>query len=412
MVEDDAYKQAAESGLYEKPSGLKGKYDHVRRFWEDEVTRLFMKPHLQNIVKSRSKDDKKLRILDLGCGSGDGYDLLHGLTSCDSDMNIINHKIFPEKYIEEYMGLDLNPELLAQGEAIFSENEKVNFEKGDFLEGLGLKKNNPYDIYLANYGTLSHCNDEEVVELLVEIAEYSKNGSLIIGDWLGSFSYEWQDLWIKDPSNNYFMDYVISYIYDEEKRENLELESFPLRLMNAETLFSIVDKASQKSTAGIHVRKVFDRSIFVGRHIETGEYQQYPQPIRTNVNSLLELGLRTDLEKVKVNYYPKEGFEFINTYFKDIAYNWNTLIDFTNALLNQDINAKEIEDNNKDSKFLSTSFNNFRHLVDNALKLDLEDARANIIEPQLAYMLRNLEITFQRASGMGHGLGLILEINK
>ena len=35
MAEVDAYNEASQSGLYQKPTGLLGKYDNVRRFWED-----------------------------------------------------------------------------------------------------------------------------------------------------------------------------------------------------------------------------------------------------------------------------------------------------------------------------------------------------------------------------------------
>jgi hypothetical protein len=40
------------------------------------------------------------------------------------------------------------------------------------------------------------------------------------------------------------------------------------------------------------------------------------------------------------------------------------------------------------------------------------DSRANIIEPQLAYALRRLEMELQSGAGTGHGLVGILKINK
>lgn len=40
------------------------------------------------------------------------------------------------------------------------------------------------------------------------------------------------------------------------------------------------------------------------------------------------------------------------------------------------------------------------------------DSRANIIEPQLAYALRRLEMDMQPGWGVGHGLVAVLEINK
>jgi hypothetical protein len=40
------------------------------------------------------------------------------------------------------------------------------------------------------------------------------------------------------------------------------------------------------------------------------------------------------------------------------------------------------------------------------------DPRANIIEPQLGYALRNLEADLQRGLGCGHGLLVMLKIEK
>ena len=43
--EKKAYTQAHSTGKYEKASGLTGKYDNVRRFWEDQNTAIFLRPH-------------------------------------------------------------------------------------------------------------------------------------------------------------------------------------------------------------------------------------------------------------------------------------------------------------------------------------------------------------------------------
>ena len=40
------------------------------------------------------------------------------------------------------------------------------------------------------------------------------------------------------------------------------------------------------------------------------------------------------------------------------------------------------------------------------------DSRANIIEPQLAYALRKLEMELQTGNGVGHGLVGVFEIKK
>jgi hypothetical protein len=53
MAEKHAYTQAASTGQYERVSGLNGKYDNVRRFWEDQVTGIFLRPALNDVVEKR-----------------------------------------------------------------------------------------------------------------------------------------------------------------------------------------------------------------------------------------------------------------------------------------------------------------------------------------------------------------------
>ena len=83
MSEKKAYTQAFHTGKYDKAMGLLGKYDNVRRFWEDQVTAIFLRPALNDLVESKSKRLERVRVLDLGCGSGDGSDLIMGVTTKD-----------------------------------------------------------------------------------------------------------------------------------------------------------------------------------------------------------------------------------------------------------------------------------------------------------------------------------------
>ena len=55
MAEKVAYSQAASTGKYDKASGLLGKYDNVRRFWEDQVTGIFLRPALNKMVEQKRR---------------------------------------------------------------------------------------------------------------------------------------------------------------------------------------------------------------------------------------------------------------------------------------------------------------------------------------------------------------------
>ena len=55
MSEKKAYTQAFQTGKYDKSTGLLGKYDNVRRFWEDQVTAIFLRPFLNDMVERKKK---------------------------------------------------------------------------------------------------------------------------------------------------------------------------------------------------------------------------------------------------------------------------------------------------------------------------------------------------------------------
>ncbi|MDY7011759.1 MAG: class I SAM-dependent methyltransferase, partial [Planctomycetota bacterium] len=216
-----AYSEAVKSGLYAKQSGLVGKYDNVRRYWEDEITRIFLRPYLQKLIDRSQSLMRRLRIMDLGCGSADGYELLAGVRQRDADLQQLEVDLLSDEILGTYRGIDLNEDLLNQARSIYGDNPKMIFKQADFTKGPPIANDEkPYDLYFSSFGTFSHHNeDETAVRLLAEIAERVENYAVIVCDWLGRYSYEWQNLWtnnLDDPKN---MDYVVSYIYGPEERE-------------------------------------------------------------------------------------------------------------------------------------------------------------------------------------------------
>jgi hypothetical protein len=288
------------------------------------------------------------------------------------------------------------------------------FECGDCFNST-FTNNKPFDIYFTSYGTISHFTADQTAILLSDIAKHSENNALLIIDWLGRFSYEWQDLWSADRKEQ-FMDYRISYIYPPEERDKVEIQSFPLKLTCREGAISMIDAASRRSGVDIKVRKFFDRSIFVGRHIDTAEYNRNCTPIREAVNSLLEPNIRTDLNSLIVDYVPRNDFSELNRFFDKFSSSWNSLVNHTIEFLA----------NYRDEMMKARRGSDIYHFYPEPLKQAVEtmekvitstgdlpgDSRANIIEPQLAYALRKLEIELQTGNGVGHGLVGVFEIRK
>ena len=424
MAEIDAYNEALNSGQYQKPSGLLGKYDNVRRFWEDEELGLYLRPYLEPLVARKKERGERLRILDLGCGSGDGFELItsindicpKGKTGGGGNINEIKRnlqqscktRVIEPNMLELYQGIDVNGGLLNQAHAIYGSRQNMVFVQSDFND-FDFGAEEPYDLYLANYGTLSHNTDQQTVELLSNIAKHSKDGALIMIDWLGRYSYEWQTLWTKDLEGNQWMDYVISYIHSDSGEKEQQLTSFPLRIMGRTEVLHIYRQAKKRAEAGIALRKLADRSSFVGRHIDTAQYNPHCQPLRRVVNSLFEPNLCTDLNEILIHYVPRDGFTKVNAYHQSFADCWNYLVIYTKALLE---GSKPSEALPEMPLHLRRSLSAMKDVVRAAARMKIGNPRASLVEPQLGYCLRELEMGLQKGLGCGHGLVAIFEIEK
>ncbi len=418
----EAYTEAVTSGLYAKQSGLVGKYDNVRRLWEDEITRHFLHPHLKRLIERKQSCMQRIRIMDLGCGSADGYELLAGVRNRDADLQDFEVALLPPNVLSVYKGVDLNEELITQARGIYGHDSKLVFEQADFTQGLPLVENEkPYDLYFASYGTCSHHNeDETLIRLLADIASRVEKHCLIVCDWLGRYSYAWQSLWTNDLSENRNMDYVVSYIYEKEERERRrdELQHLLLRLVCRREADGIVAEASKRAGVEIKPLEYFDRSVFTGRHMDTGDYNPNAQPIRLAVNSLHEANVRTAPSSLLVDYTPKAGFEFINDYFEHLQMCWNALVLYVDELMrNYDVQKRAFYSEPPPipasyPPALREMMERMKLVVEGVGWLGLGLPRENIIEPQLGYALRYLEMKLQQGLGCAHGLVGIFEVNK
>lgn len=419
MSEKKAYTQAFRTGKYDKASGLIGKYDNIRRFWEDQVTAIFLRPPLNDLVDRKRQRLERLRILDLGCGSGDGYDLIMGVTTKDPGLYEYITAALTDDMLKEYVGVDLNEDLIQQAEDYYAGNPKLRFFQADLSDGLtpALKEEAPFEFYFTSFGTLSHFTNEQCIKLIADICRHAPDQALFMGDWLGRYSYEWQDLWHNPPDQEYFMDYRISYIYPEEDRHKVDVASFPLKLVSRDEIMDIIHKAAQEAGVEIKPHVFFDRSIFVGRHLETGDYNRNCPKLRTPVNALFETYVRTDMESLLVDYVPRQGFDHINNFFELFFMSCNALVKYTMCLLEEYScetgtvgRVPEIMPYYPEP--LKDAMDTMRRVVEGVGWLKWGDVRANVIEPVLGFSLRKLEMELQPGTGMGHGLVGIFEVRK
>jgi len=420
MSEKKAYTQAFQTGKYDKATGLLGKYDNVRRFWEDQVTAIFLRPFLNDMVERKKKRLERIRVLDIGCGSGDGYDLIMGVTTKDPGIYDYIVNAITYDMLKEYVGIDLNENLIQQALEYYGDNPKLRFEVGDISQGMVpgiLDEEPPFDLYFTSFGTFSHFTNEQCIKIIADICRHAPDRALFMGDWLGRYTVEWQDLWHHPPDQEYFMDYRISYIYPEEERATADVAVFPLKLVCRREIEAIIESASKEAGVTINPLTYFDRSIFIGRHLDTGDYNENCPKLRGPVNALFETYVRTDLENLLVDYVPKPGFGHLNNFFESFFMSSNALVKYTMSLLGDyDCDSGKVgcilDILPYYPKPLREAMETMRRVIEGVGWLNWGDVRANLIESVLGFALRKLEMELQPGTGMGHGLVGIFEIKK
>ncbi len=405
------YGKFVSSGYYQKNlGGLRGKYDNIRKYWEDEITRFAIRPFLLDTIHNCLMRLERLRVVDLGCGSGQGYELLTTIKKDEVGIDAHDHDMLGPDMFGSYLGLDISHDMVKQAQEMYSANEKVRFAQADLNHGLGSANEHPsFDLYYSAYGSLSHLDDEKLENLLIEIAQHARDGSLVVGDWLGKYSYEWPCHWGLKPEDSY-QSYTMSWIKDGALHE--EVESFPIRYWSRDELLNLFERASKRANVKIEPLRFLDRSVFVGRHMDTQQYNQHAQPIRAFTNMLHEDNLRTNLEHLLINYVPVEGFDEQNRYYEKLQVAWNNIVHFLMERLSPNADENLLQRYSSVDEKVFYILKTLDRIVENVQWIEFGDPRANIIEPQLGYALRSLELAFQEGKGHSHGLLGVLKIHK
>ncbi len=409
----NTYSEAVQRGDYNQYSGnLFGKHDNVRTYWEDQLTRFILRPYLSKLVTIRQNQSKKLRILDMGCGSGQGYELITKTDKRDMDLGLLHDRILPEEDIEVYLGMDLCQEMVDKGNEIFAENPDIKFRQADLRESLGsVQEERPFDIYFSSYASMSHLERPHLAQLLKDICHHSSNEGLVIFDFLGRYSIEWPGYWNVETEEEKTRDYSMSYLLNGFEQES-EVEHFPVRFWSGEEIEDLVQEVSHETKCQIEIVKKFDRSILVGRHTDTRQYNPILKPVRRIVNRLLENYMRTDLSELMIDSAIVPAHPEVSPFLYELINSWNILVDFCQKRLEGKMSFLELEDWPEYSSHLQYTLISIDRIISDIGWMQYGEPRANIIEPQLGYALRSLEINLQRGIGCGHGLVAIFKITK
>lgn len=403
------YETAVRSGFYGiDRSGLVGKKDNVRKFWED----MSIKLHLQPIVGQIRREKGRLRVVDLGSGSGEGFELLTHLPPHADLSDAGDEFLLSVDDFESYVGLDLSPGMVLQGRENYRNLPIVEFREADLSKGFPLTNEAPFDLYFSSYGSQSHLDRAQLKTLIADIALHVADRGYMVFDLLGRLSPEWPRYWSKTCEK--FLPYNMAYLLPAEDRVDTKIEWFKNSFWSADELVALCAEVAGETGRRIEIVTIKDRSIFVGRHIETGLFGGKAQPLRHQVNRLLDHGYRGQIDALRVDVGAvlagTENHPKLRRRLESYGTLWNTVIDALEALMTKDDpgfrRLLETADPTiaEDLKMLAW-------LCRNRNRFTVADFWASVIGPQVAVVLRSIEMGLDDAVGCGHGLFAVARIS-
>jgi SAM-dependent methyltransferase len=362
-----------------RPGHSAGRYDQVYLSWEDPSFRQGLFQFL-NLSGKTSFLEKPVTVLDLGCGTGKGIELLSGTT-----------------HIQKYTGIDLSEAMIDAANVMYKGNKNYHFSVHDLNEPLSGDHLTPAtDIVLSTYGTLSHLTDQSLENLIDNILQKTKGNITIAGDVLGLFSPEWPDYWETSGMN----DYCMSHLNSPDIQKPGEMPRFPMRFWSADELAALFKRSAVRSNCQIPFLHFKDRSILTGRHMDTREFNPHAQPVRAIINSLLARDRRTDLNSLHLKQIVpeklKERHPVMYDYFTEYQSAWNHRVDQILLALNP----------------ASGHHSRYHDLFSHLLELRIPDSGASLIEPTIAFLLLELEELLNKGQGSGHSLLFFAEFSQ
>jgi hypothetical protein len=300
--------------------------------------------------------------------------------------------------------------MVEQGRRNYAEVAAARFEQADLRDGLAaVASEPPFDVYVSSYGSLSHLDASDLAHCLTDVLRHAPSGAVVVLDLVGRYSPEWPSYWHAATDADKVRPYSMSYLYEDG--QNGDVERFPLRFWTGEEIRDLCAQLVGETGIAIEPMAIVDRSIFVGRHIDTREYGCRLPPLRSLVNRLYEQNVRTRLDELRVDHRLASPNETVERFFLTLTESWNRVLDFTLARLScGHLDPVALDGWRSFPPALQEALMTTDRVVESASVIDVGDTRANVVEPQLAYVLQRLEYTLQEGLGCGHGLLAVLRI--
>ncbi len=283
----------------------KSRRDGVKVEWEEQFSRSVFKQAISSFEKSKGD---KLKVLDVGSGTGDGYILLSQLLSNDKDIS--------KRYELDYLGIDISPQMVETSRNLYAKESNVRFECADIRTRSFTET---FDIYLSCGVPYSHLTNEELYEALKTIVRNvceNRSRCAVVVDVLGRYSIEWIPKWKESR-----WDYAMTFFQSEG-----DAEATWMSFYSHHQLQKIMQQAVNQVGCPVQKFEFFDRSIMVGRHTSTRQFNPKLPQYRDLVNSLLDPSLETDLSKLIFQVELDSAPEYILDFFRKFSGWWNTLV--------------------------------------------------------------------------------------
>ncbi len=324
------YDVAAQQGFYGlERGGLTGKKDNVRKYWEDIVIKLTVRGSIDKLLIKKNK----IRVVDLGCGSGEGFELLTHVPVCQPLSSGKQCFVLSPDQIS-YTGVDISESMVQQGRKNYENLNNVQFEQADLNRGFPPVDEQPFDIYFSSYSSLSHLAPNKLARLVEGILNHAELGSFIVLDLFGKYSLEWPKYWNESRT---ILPYNMAYLIPPESRNAGSIQSFDGCYWTPAMLFQMLDEASKNTETYIQIVQCIDRSIFVGRHMDTGLFGAPCFNYRYQINLFFDMDYRGELDNliIDLDWCAELGKTQPRVWARlnDYTEKWNCVIGLVEALL-------------------------------------------------------------------------------
>jgi SAM-dependent methyltransferase len=409
MRRTEFYETAVKAGFYGvERSGMFGKKDNVRKYWEDVSIKTTVRPALESLLAQTAK----LRILDLGAGSGEGLELLTHVPPSEP-VESASPFLLTEDRIEVYGGADLSPAMVAQGKENYADRPYVQFVEADLSQGLPLTQEPPFHIYFSSYSSLSHLTVGELEQLSAQIFTHADNGSIVVYDVHGRYSPEWPIHWSRSVEEQ--LPYNMGYLLPPQEQDPGTVDWFNVTYWTGGELVEAIRRAGAASGTQVKVLTLKDRSILVGRHMDTCFFKPVRLSVRGQVNHLFDRDYRGDTAGLMLSLDYLDDYRSlsreVDLRLREYHLSWSAVIRTLEALRRTD-NARVRESIESSPAALAEDLKMLAWLYRNADRFRVLDFWASVMGPQVACVLRNLEQNLPDGLGCGHSLVCLVEICK